>query len=102
MFRYRQPKPVPGSSASLRPGGLPLGVCCDLALQVSASRLQQYYLFRAANLGCVGIVTPPPVVLDVYFYILEHLCRRYLFEPCYLLPGRFHYAGGIADPGVAD
>ncbi|CAM9973771.1 unnamed protein product, partial [Ascophyllum nodosum] len=33
-LRYRQPQPVPGSSASQRPGGLPLGVCCDLALQM--------------------------------------------------------------------
>ncbi|CAM9731671.1 unnamed protein product [Choristocarpus tenellus] len=33
-LRYRQPKPVEGSSASRRPGGLPLGVCCDLALQM--------------------------------------------------------------------
>ncbi|CAM9904492.1 unnamed protein product [Hapterophycus canaliculatus] len=33
-LRHRQPKAIPGSAASRRPGGLPLGVCCDLALQV--------------------------------------------------------------------
>lgn len=37
--RYRQPKAVPGSAASRRPGGLPLGVCCDLALQVSSNNV---------------------------------------------------------------
>lgn len=34
FLRHRQPKAIPGSLASQRPGGLPLGVCCDLALQV--------------------------------------------------------------------
>ncbi|CAM9669543.1 unnamed protein product, partial [Ectocarpus sp. 12 AP-2014] len=33
-LRHRQPKAIPGSLASQRPGGLPLGVCCDLALQM--------------------------------------------------------------------